>query len=158
MVTHINNCDGTASQTVRMLAYSMNNMGAKCVGLAQEIMQVIMPTINKIKDRREDVRTTCYFKSNGELKKKYENMSLAEAFGITKQMYFTVGLVGERKVKIAIDIFSDMYLYDLATVEEFDKLIYDKLEDSILTNLTYDVFTRYISDIVGERIFRAIFY
>ena len=158
MVTRNINSDVTATQTVKTLVDSMHGMGTKCVGLAQKIMQDIMPTINRIKDRREDVRTTCYFKSNGELKKKYENMSLAEAFGITNQMYFTVGLVGERKVKIAINIFSDMYLYDLATVEEFDKLIFDKFEDCILTNLTYDVYRRYISDIVGERIFSAIFY
>jgi hypothetical protein len=134
----------------------MSKIGAKCVGLAQEIMQHIMPTINSIKEKREGVRRTCYFKCNGKLKKQYEDMSLAEAFDIPNEIRLTVGLQGERKVKITINIFTDMYLYDLETVEEFNNLVFDKLEDYILTNLTCDVFTQYISDIIGENIFSAI--
>lgn len=86
----------------------MSVMGTKCVGLAQDIMQVIMPTINRIKETREHVRRTCYFKCNGKLKKRYEDMSLAEAFDIPNEIRLTVGLHGERKCKIAIRIFSDI--------------------------------------------------
>lgn len=157
MVTHTTQYDGTATQTVETLVNSMSNMGAKCVGIALDIMNIITPTINRIKETREDVRSTCYFKCNGKLKKRYEDMSLAEVFDISNPIHFTVGeQIEQRKVKVKMNIFSDTFFYDLETVEEFNKLVFDKLEDYILTNLTYDVFTQYISDIVGEKIFSVI--
>jgi hypothetical protein len=157
MQTHTKLYDGTAKQTVKTLVNSMSNMGTRCVGLAQKIMQHIMPTINSIKEKREGVRRACYFKCNGKLKKQYEDMSLAEAFDIPNEIRLTVCLQGERKCNIAIRIFSDMYLYDMDNVEEFDRLVFDRLEACILGNITRDVFRHYMTDIVDEKIFSVFF-